>query len=124
MHKLSKVNSYHNYNNLGGKAVTFWDIAQGMELIDESNGDISNLVLWVDTNTRLQLNADALANGMTIVDSGRTVNGINISTVQTPLGNIGIYTGQFLPAGTLGVFNLDIVHPVYQETPGKGNFLC
>lgn len=112
-----------NVVNLGGRAVTFWDVCDALKLIDEANGDISDIALWVDTNTRLQLNADAQANGMTIVPVGRDVNGISLSTIQTPLGaTVNIVTGQFLPAGTMGLFNLSLLHPVMQNVPDKGNF--
>jgi hypothetical protein len=59
-----------------GKKLTFLLVCELMKLIDDSNGAIDSLVLGVDSTSRLQLNADAAVNGLTIVESGRTINGI------------------------------------------------
>lgn len=70
----------------------------------------------------MQLNADAAANGLTIVNAGRVVNGIAIDTVLTPLGTVGIRSLKYLPAGTVAVFDPLVMAPVEQPVPGKGNF--
>jgi hypothetical protein len=105
-----------------GKKLTFLLVCELMKLIDDSNGAIDSLVLGVDSTSRLQLNADAAVNGLTIVESGRTINGINIDTVLTPLGAIGIRTLKYLPAGTVTAFDPTVMAPVEQMVPGKGNF--
>ena len=69
-----------------------------------------------------QLNADAEQNGNTIVPAARNVNGLAISTLLTPLGEIGLYLGEFLPPGTVGIFNPDVISRVEQPVPNKGNF--
>lgn len=112
----------NNIYDIRGKALTVWDVANAMKQMYDNNADISNLVLWVDPVTLFQLNADAEANGLSIVPASRNINGLNINTLLTPLGEIGVYLGQFLPAGTAGIFNLDVVSPVQQPVPGKGNF--
>ena len=33
-----------------------------------------------------------------------------------------LYLGECLPAGTALLLNLDVIAPVYQPVPGKGNF--
>ena len=45
-----------------------------------------------------------------------------MSSVITPLGTVYLYLGEFLPAGTALVLNLDVISPVLQPVPGKGNF--
>ena len=40
----------------------------------------------------------------------------------TPLGEIGVYLGEFLPKGTAGVFNPSVISRVEQPVPDKGNF--
>lgn len=111
-----------NVMALSNKPVTFWDVTNMMKMIDEANAPIDRLVIWCDNITRLQLNADAISNGLTVFPANRNVNGINITTIVTPLGDIGIATGQFLPAGTALFVDFDVVAPVYQPVPGKGNF--
>lgn len=105
-----------------GKTLTFLLVCELMKLISESNGSMDNLVIGLDATSRMQLNADAAANGLTIVGGARNINGISIDTVLTPLGTIGIRDLKYLPAGTVTMFDPGVMSPVEQPTPGKGNF--
>lgn len=100
----------------------FWDVVDMLSMIKAQNAPIHDLVLWADATTILQLNADALKNGMTKIPPSREVNGLNISQLITPLATVGIYNGEFLPAGTALLLNVNVLAPVHQPTPGKGNF--
>lgn len=105
-----------------GKPLSFLLVCELIKLICDSNGAADNLVLGLDSTSRMQLNADAAANGLTIVGGARNINGISIDTVLTPLGEIGIRGLKYLPAGTVAMFDPTIMSPVEQPTPGKGNF--
>jgi hypothetical protein len=111
-----------NIVNLNGEAIRVWDVAEAMKRIYDSQGSTNGLVLWVDPVSMFQLNADAEQNGNTIVPNSRNVNGLAISTLLTPLGEIGLYLGEFLPEGTVGIFNPDVISRVEQPVPNKGNF--
>lgn len=102
--------------------LTIWDVVAAQELVYNANAPYNQLVLWCDATTMLQLNANAIENGLSPSPASRNVNGINITTLITPFAEIGIVVGQFIPAGTAFLFNLDVIHPVYQPVPGKGNF--
>ena len=106
----------------GGKGLGLWLVADAMKAISDSNGDISDLALWVDATTLFQLNADAKDNDLTIVPNSRNVNGIQLSSLITPLGEIFIHLANRLPAGTALIANMNAIAPVYQPVPGKGNF--
>jgi len=99
-----------------------WDVAQAMKLIQEANAPVSGLALWVDAVTLFQLNADAAQNGLTVVPAAREVNGIQLSSIITPLGVVYLYLGAHLPAGTALLLDLDVLAPVHMNVPGKGNF--
>lgn len=111
-----------NVLDLNGEALRVWDVAETMKLIYDAQAPTNGLVLWVDPVTMFQINADAEQNGLTIVPNSRTVNGLAISSLLTPLGEIGLYLGEFLPAGTVGIFNPDVIGRVEQPVPNKGNF--
>lgn len=111
-----------NVIDLDGAPLRVWDIAELMKLIYDSNAPLTGLVLWVDPVSLFQLNADAEQNGNTIVPASREINGIKISTLLTPLGEVGVYLGEFLPPGTVMLWNPDVVAPVEQPHPEKGNF--
>lgn len=109
-------------NQLGGKALTYWDVCDTIKAIQDQNAPTDNLILGVDAVTLLQINADATQNNLTIVDRGRTINGINIVEYLTPMGRIGIANLKYLPSGTAVLFNPSVIAPVHQLVPGKGNF--
>lgn len=111
-----------NEIKMASKELSVWDVADMLKKIQDAHAPTSGLTLWVDGITRLQLNASAVQNNLTIVPSDRTINGINISTLVTPMGSIDLVSAQYLPAGTALVMNLGIIAPVYQPVPGKGNF--
>lgn len=111
-----------NVKAMGNKALTFWDVCALVKSIDTANAPTTDLTLWVDPTTMMQLNADAAVNGLTIVPSSREVNGIRLMEILTPIGTVYLYRGEFLPAGTALLLNLDVIAPVEQPTPGKGNF--
>lgn len=111
-----------NIVDANGKMLSFMLLCEAMKCIDDSNGDTTNLVVGLDSTGRLQLNADAAANGLTIVSAGRDINGIAVDQVLTPLGTVYLKTLKYLPTGTVALFDPSIMAPVEQIVPGKGNF--
>jgi len=111
-----------NVTAMGGKPLGLWDIADMVKKIYGQNAPTDGLVLWCDAVTMFQINADAVQNGLTVVPAAREINGIALSSVVTPIGIVYLYLGECLPAGTALLLNLDVIAPVYQPVPGKGNF--
>jgi hypothetical protein len=111
-----------NVLDVGGKPFTYWLVAEGLKSIHEQGGQTNNIVLGVDATTLLELNYDAGKNHYTIVPNSRNVNGLNITTVITPLGEVGVALLNALPTSNAVLFNPAIMAPVYQPVPGKGNF--
>lgn len=111
-----------NVMDLAGSAIRLWDVAEVMKLIYEQQGSLNGLVLWVDVVTSFQLHADAEQNGLTVVPAAREINGIKLTSILTPLGEISLYIGEFLPSGTCLVINPSVVGRVEQFVPEKGNF--
>lgn len=104
------------------KALGLWDIADGVKKVYESNAPSNGLCLWCDATTMFQINSDAIQNGLTIVPAARDINGIKLSKVITPIGEVYLYLGECLPSGTALLLDLDVIRPVNQPVPGKGNF--
>lgn len=111
-----------NVTAMGSKPLGLWDVADMVKKIYGQNAPTEGLVLWCDPVTMFQLNADATQNGLTVVPASRNINGIALSSVVTPLGVVYLYIGQHMPAGTALLLNMDVIAPVYQPVPGKGNF--
>lgn len=111
-----------NTKAMSSKPLGLWDIADMVKKIYESNAPTVGLCLWCDATTLFQVNADAVQNGLTVVPVAREINGIALSKVLTPIGEVYLYLGEYLPAGTALLLNLDVIAPVGQDVPGKGNF--
>lgn len=107
---------------MASKPLGLWNIADGVKNVYEANAPQDGLVLWCDATTLFQVNADAVQNGLTVIPAAREINGIKLSSVVTPLGIVYLYLGEFLPKGTAFLLNLDVLSPVFQPVPGKGNF--
>ena len=99
-----------------------WDIANVLKQMRGANAPTNGLALWLDPDAAILLNKDAAANNMTIVPASREINGIWLSSIMTPMGVVYLYVGEYLPARTALVLNLDAIAPVEQPVPGKGNF--
>lgn len=111
-----------NVTAMGNKPLGLWDIADMVKKIYGANAPTDGLCLWCDAITLFQINADAVQNGLTVMPASREINGIALSSVVTPIGIVYLYLGECLPAGTALLLNLDVIAPVYQPVPGKGNF--
>ena len=111
-----------NTQAMSNKPLGLWDIADMVKKVYESNAPTTGLCLWCDAITLFQINADAVQNGLTVVPAAREINGIALSSVVTPIGVVYLYLGECLPEGTALLLNLDVIAPVNQPTPGKGNF--
>ncbi len=79
-----------NIVDAAGKPLTVWMLADALKVIYESNAPTNGLVVWLDAISMFQLNADAQMNGNTIVPASREVNGISLSKVLTPLGEVNL----------------------------------
>ena len=111
-----------NTKAMASKPLGLWDIADMVKKIYGANAPTEGLCLWCDATTLFQINADAVQNGLTVVPAAREINGIALSSVVTPIGVVYLYLGECLPAGTALLLNLDVISPVFQPVPGKGNF--
>ena len=111
-----------NTKAMGSKPLGIWDVADMMKKIYSSNAPTFGLCLWCDAITMFQINADAVQQGLTVFPASREVGGIALSKVVTPIGEVNLYLGECLPAGTALLLNLDVLAPVHQPVPGKGNF--
>lgn len=111
-----------NVTEMSNKALGLWAIAEMMKKVYESNAPTTGLVVWCDAITLFQINADAVNNGLTVIPAARDENGISLSKVITPMGEVYLKLGECLPSGTAFLLNLDVIAPVGQAVPGKGNF--
>lgn len=106
----------------GGATLDIWLVNDLMKEIYDNGGDISRLTLVVNPVQLNQINGSAVENGLTIVPATRNENGISVSKIVMPYGEVSIMLGRYIPDGTALLVNLDALRLVHQPVPGKGNF--
>ena len=111
-----------NNVNAGGDPMSRRLISKALMAIAAAGGDISNIIVGMPAIHLAQLDNDANKNGMTAVPRERNINGLQIQTVLTPFGAVGVQLMETIPVGTALVFNPAVIRPMEQPTPNKGNF--
>ena len=111
-----------NVINAGGDGMTRKVISKALMAIAAAGGDISNIVVGMPAIHLAQLDYDANQNGMTAVPRERNINGLQIQTILTPFGAVGVQLMETIPVGTAIVFNPTIMRPMEMNVPNKGNF--
>ncbi len=106
----------------GNKPLDIWLVNELVQKIDDANGDISNLTLWVNNVQLNQIVGNAVEMGVEVGEFRSNEFGIQVRDLLLPTATVHIAQGQFIPSGTAFLFNFDAIAPVEQPTPGKGNF--
>ena len=104
-----------------------WDaIADGMKRLYDAHAPMKQPVLVVTPKQLLALNKE-LAKGTiglaaAIIPRDRNVAGIDIDTVVTPFGSIGmmVLDPNIMPSGTAYILDLAFIKPIFTNIPGKG----
>lgn len=82
------------------------------------NGAIfKDIVIWTNSAQK-----QALTGLYTVLPSDRRLGGSNIVQIDTDFGTIDIALNRFMPQTSLLFTELDVMAPVFQPVPGKGNF--
>lgn len=105
------------------KKLDLWLVNDAVTKIYNAGGDISNLVILMNSVNLLQLHGNAVEMGMPVGQEYMSAYGIQVRDLILPVGTtVKIALGEFIPEGTALVINPSVIGPVEQPVPGKGNF--
>ena len=123
-------NCYYNDANGDGsgsaRVLSFDAIAGAMKLLYDAHAPLKQPVLCVSPKQLLDLNTELIGGnvGITgaIIPRDRNVAGIDIDTVVTPFGSIGLMVidPDIMPAGSAFILDLAFIQPVFTNIPGYG----
>ena len=100
-----------------------WLVNDLVQKINDNGGDISNIVLLMNSTNLLQLHGDAIEMKMPIGEAYMSGYGIQIRDLILPVGTtVHLAIGEFIPAGTVLAINPSVIGPIEQPVPVKGNF--
>lgn len=106
-----------------GASLDIWTVNDLVQKINDAGGDISNLVVLMNSVNLLQLHGNAIEMGMPVGKEYTTAYGIQVRDLILPVGTtVRLALGEFIPAGTALIVNPSVIGPVEQPVPGKGNF--
>ena len=131
---LSGGNSVNNDDGAGTPAAQKinWDIiASAMKTLYDAGAPMRQPVLFVSPTMLLDLNKELVNATVGSVNYGilprdRNVGGVDIDTIVTPFGSLGLALSDYLPAGTITgskqafIVDLSFVKPVFLNIPGYG----
>ena len=106
-------------------------IAEGMKKLYDAGAPMRNLVLFCQPTALLDLNKEIVnatvvsGKNYGILPRDRNVGGVDIDTIVTPFGTIGLALSDFLPAGTNDgkknfIVDMSFVKPIFLNIPGYG----
>ena len=120
------------YNDSAGdgtgsaRVLSFDAIAGAMKLLYDAHAPLKQPVLCVSPKQLLDLNTELIGGnvGITgaIIPRDRNVAGVDIDTVVTPFGSIGLMVidPDIMPTGTAFILDLAYIQPVFTNIPGFG----
>ena len=127
---LSGGNIYYNDANGDGSGADqkiHWDtVAGAMKKLYDAGAPLREPVLFISPQMLLDLNKElvnptvsgALTGG--ILPRDRNVGGVDIDTIVTPFGAMGLALSDYLPANKAFIVDMAFVTPVFLNVPGKG----
>jgi len=62
------------------------------------------------------------SSALALAPRDRNIGGVNITTIETDLGQVGIVFDRHLPADDVVIVDLAFCKPVFLDIPGKGHF--
>jgi len=111
----------------GADKVLSWDsISEGLKRLYDAHAPMQSPVLCVTPKQLLDLNKELLQGtvGITgaIIPRDRNVAGIDIDTIVTPFGSIGmmVIDPNIMPANSAFILDFAFIQPVFTNIPGYG----
>jgi len=116
----------HDSNNDGtgtNQALDFDAIAETLKLMYDNGAPMSNPIVFCSPAAALDLNQNLVKSGnvqMAVLPRDRNVAGVNIDSIITPFGNIGLAVDEHVTDNKAFIVDMSFLDVVFLNIPGKG----
>lgn len=104
-----------------GNTVAKDDVDATLLSMFNNGAPMNNLVMFCDGAQKIKI-SNLYSSSLALADRSRTVGGVNIETLVTDFGPVGVVADYNMPSGTILIADMSVVYPVFCPVPGKGNF--
>ena len=105
------------------QALDYTAVSETLKLMYDAGAPMQNTVLFARPGSVLDLNQGLVAQGnqkMAVLPRDRNIAGINIDSIITPFGNMGLVVNEFVPADQAFILDLAYLDVAFLNIPGKG----
>ena len=92
-----------------------------LKLLADSGAPFETPVIMANAFQKQKLSS-IYGSALSLAPRDRNVGGVNIQTIETDFGEVGIVYDRHLPADDVVIVDLAFCKPVFLDIPGKGHF--
>jgi hypothetical protein len=96
-------------------------VDEAMKKMADSGAPFETPVIFANAFQKQALSA-LFSNSLALAPRDRNVGGVNITTIETDFGQLGIVYERHIPTDDILIADLSFLKPVFLDIPGKGHF--
>jgi len=110
-----------NKIDAGGDALVQADIDNCLKSMADNGAPFEQPVIFANAFNKQKLSG-VYSSALSLAPRDRNIGGVNITTIETDFGEIGIVYERHIPTSQVFIVDMAFVKPVFLDIPGKGHF--
>ena len=99
------------------------DVNTVLKAMADSGAPFEQPVMFANAYQKQKLSS-IYSSALSLAPRDRNIGGVNITTIETDFGEIGIVYNRHVPADDIVIADLAYCKPVFLDIPGKGHFFA
>jgi hypothetical protein len=99
------------------------DVNTVLKAMADSGAPFEQPVMFANAYQKQKLSS-IYSSALSLAPRDRNISGVNITTIETDFGEIGIVYDRHMPADDIIIADLAFCKPVFLDIPGKGHFFA
>ncbi len=99
------------------------DVNTVLKAMADSGAPFEQPVMFANAYQKQKLSS-IYSSALSLAPRDRNIGGVNITTIETDFGEIGIVYDRHMPADDIIIADLAFCKPVFLDIPGKGHFFA